>query len=401
MSLDIRNKLIELADQLSLGLTNPTEDTATFLGEVVDSPTIPTADDRFVLVYPVAASGKEKEGDTATLTADTTRKIPVVFLGSAPSPGDRVVCYSLGGRWVSLNAKNFVNCNPKAADCTGKRYSVNGTVTDQTNGVQPMVYDFVKGAWYSPWLKHTSSFILATSPGVNPCAIGTGTSYYYYTLATSGGQLIVTLFMPGTYSCSKADGTYTSAYYGYPGPTYPGLLGKPADSLVDGFAVYSLGQPLTCDPLAYTANFAAGGIKATLPVTDAQFSIPKYTPPRYGFSCTTPCPLPQRDLTVSWVNPTIGNGSAVLKWKKATKDWQMDCFNGLVVRLFTIGSSTYGFSVTTYANAECNGTGTTLTYPAQISFLSFNCEPLDLVFKLTFTTSAAYLKGYRTFTVTL
>lgn len=92
----------EAADALDRLVEAPPEGTASFLGVVYDGGDLSTSADRVVLMHPVEMDGDDGEGDTPTFTADETRSIPVVAIGSpAPKAGDRLEAYAVGGRWVA------------------------------------------------------------------------------------------------------------------------------------------------------------------------------------------------------------------------------------------------------------------------------------------------------------
>ncbi|OJW18800.1 MAG: hypothetical protein BGO49_17405 [Planctomycetales bacterium 71-10] len=82
--------------------SSPAPVTPRFIGRVRDAGAIPTLGERVFLVNPVKIDGAEAEGAGASLTADESRSIPVVVIGSlAPKAGDVLVAYASGGRWVS------------------------------------------------------------------------------------------------------------------------------------------------------------------------------------------------------------------------------------------------------------------------------------------------------------
>ena len=379
-----------------------------FLGKVYNGGSMPRGREAVYLVHPVQLAGKEAEGEVADIQVDTSRSIPVVVIGSRqPVIGDLIIAHSEGGRWIAESGASIPNCQPSTRYCPGLKYAVNGTVNDPINGTQPIVYDFVKGAWYSGWLPYNTPYALQTGPGQNPCIVGSGISYYFHMLTFSSPlstQLAASLFLPGQ-SCRDNYGQPTNAFFGYPGSSYPGLLGKPATTLVQGFTIPSFGDTSSCDPLILQVNWpgnsnpTSGPTASQLPFSSATFTIPKFTPPSYGFTCTTPCPLPKKDLIISWFN-VGGNGSGTLIWNAGTNDWTMACANGLSIRLSATGSFTYGFTVTLRGNADCTGSTNVFPYPSQIGQASYICDPLYLSFNVLFTSSLLYTTGYRSFTVT-
>lgn len=376
--------------------------TPRFVGQVFDGGSTSRQLESVYLLHPIVLEGPESEGSAATIRVDASRSIPVVVIGSRqPVDGDVLIAHSLGGRWVADGGiNNFPNCNPQSPVCPGIRYAVNGTVNDPVNGTQPLVYDFVHNAWYSTWLPFTSPYVLTSNIGQNPCTVGSGVSYYFHKLAFStqpSGQVVASLFLPGQ-SCVDVGGNVANAYFDYGDASYPALLGSPATANIPGFTLPSTtpATPGSCDPLTYDAVWGTSG---RLPFTSSTFTIPRFIAPGYGFSCATPCPLPCKNLTLSWVN-TGGNGSGTLVWSDQTNDWKLACTNGITVRLFITGSNAIGFSATTWNGPGCSGTSQSFSYPSSIGLTAYTCSPLYFAFKILYASSPLYTKGYRSFVVT-
>jgi hypothetical protein len=376
--------------------------TPRFVGQVFDGGSMPRRLESVYLLHPIVLEGPESEGAAAAIRVDTGRSVPVVVIGSRqPVAGDVLIAHSLGGRWVADGGiNNFPNCNPQSSACPGIRYAVNGTVDDPVNGTQPLVYDFVHNAWYSAWLPVTSPYVLTSSIGQSPCTVGSGVSYYFYKLAFSNppsGQVVASLFLPGQ-GCLDAGGNLTNAFFNYAGASYPALLGSPATALIPGFTFPSIAPatPGSCDPLTYNAVWGTAG---RLPFTSSTYTIPRFIAPGFGYSCATPCPLPRKNLTLTWVG-TGGNGSGTLVWSDQTQDWNLACANGVAVRIFITSSNALGFSATAWDGPGCSGTAHPVSYPSSIGLTAFTCEPLYLAFKILYASSPLYTKGYRSFVVT-
>lgn len=376
--------------------------TPRFVGQVFDGGSMPQRLESVYLVHPLVLEGPESEGSAAAIRVDVGRSIPVVVIGSRqPVAGDVLIAHSLGGRWVADGGiNNFPNCNPQSSACPGVRYAVNGTVNDPVNGAQPLVYDFVHNAWYSAWLPFTSPYVLTSGVGQSPCTVGNGVSYYFHKLAFTNppsGPVAASLFLPGQ-SCLDVGGNVANAYFDYAGASYPALLGAPATAQIPGFTLPSTtpATPGSCDPLTYNAVWGTSG---RLPFTTTTYTIPRFIAPGYGFSCATPCPLPCKNLTLSWVN-TGGNGSGSLVWSDQTNDWKLACTNGVTVRLFITGANSIGFSATAWDGPGCSGTPHPFSYPSSIGLTAYTCAPLDLAFKVLYASSLLYTRGYRSFVVT-
>ena len=382
----------------------------TFLGRAVNSGAMPVGQGRIYHFEPVQLEGDEVEGGEATITSDSARPIPVLVLGTRQvNVGDLFVCRSVGGRWVAYSGNQLNYCHPFVPSCNGARFSANGTVTDTINGPQPITYDFGAGAWFSPWLPYSSDKVLQSGPGSNPCSVGSGPSYYFHklTIDPSTGKPRATLVLPGTSCTLLGGGGITPAFFKYLNtPTYapyPALLGRPASWSSSAFSIIYQADPSECDPLTVEAVWPTTGTAGPyLPMAGATYSVPRWTEPGWGFSCGTPCPLPRKNLTVSWTNVTSGNGSGTLVWTQSTKTWEMACSGtGLRIQLSMTGNQTLGFTVRTYGSpTDCSGVAAFWSYGTNIQLASYVCEPLYLDFRPAFVVQALYTSGYRSFIVT-
>jgi hypothetical protein len=106
------------------------------------------APDLFYLSHPVELDGSEIEGSTGTPTADTTQSIPVVVLGHAPSVGDILPAFSVGGRWVAewggTGSQSFP-CSP----CTipNQNLTISWVNSLTGNGSDTLVYNSSGPTW--------------------------------------------------------------------------------------------------------------------------------------------------------------------------------------------------------------------------------------------------------------
>jgi len=93
--------------------------TARRLVQVYNGGSMPNEPDRYYLTNPVYLNGTEAEGGVGAPSVDTSQTIVVDVLNEAPSVGDYLVAYAVGGRWVaeltrSQTAKGciqFLGCN--------------------------------------------------------------------------------------------------------------------------------------------------------------------------------------------------------------------------------------------------------------------------------------------------
>jgi hypothetical protein len=398
----VRDSLLETASaRLGQSAVAAGRGTPRFVGRVHDGGSMAPRQDAVYLVHPLLLDGPESEGKVAATRVDSSRSIPVVVIGSRlPVVGDTLIAHAVGGRWVAEAGIEPPNCNPQCPDCPGISYAVSGTVEDPINGVRPIVYDFVRRAWYSAWLPFSGRYILTSGVGQSPCTVGNGSGYYFHKFTIPGqpgGQLAASLFLPGQ-RCRDARGNLVNAYLGYSGTSYPGLLGDPATTPISGITLPSTnpGTPASCVPLTYNAVWTSSDRP---PFTSATYSIPRFISPGYGYSCATPCPLPRKNLTVSWVN-TAGNGSGSLVWSGQTQDWTLACTGGLTIRLWIASSNSVGFTATIWDGPGCSGEPHPFNNPAAIGLTAYTCDPLYFAFKVLFTSSLLYTSGYRSFVVT-
>jgi hypothetical protein len=117
-----------------------------------------------------------------------------------------------------------------------------------------------------------------------------------------------------------------------------------------------------------------------------------------------PCPIPRHDLTVSWVNPVIGNGSTTLTYA-APGQWNSGCVHGVLYSL-TCPGSILQFSITYFLSGPCpsgqsQSCSTAGVPPFSLTLSSYTCSPFSLVYNIS-DASCPVLgsSGYSQFTVT-
>jgi hypothetical protein len=108
-----RDDLEDLVDRV---VPRVPEGTPTRLVKVYNGGAMPSSPDHFYLGYPVEAGGAETEGGATSFAADSTNSIVVDVLGHAPSVGDILIAYAIGGRWVpergGSSGGGSVTCTP-------------------------------------------------------------------------------------------------------------------------------------------------------------------------------------------------------------------------------------------------------------------------------------------------
>ena len=131
------------------------------------------------------------------------------------------------------------------------------------------------------------------------------------------------------------------------------------------------------------------------------------TPSGGGTVACSPCNLPASNVMLSWTNPLLGNGSAVMVYTPSPQAWTTGCCDGgLYFQLFcthsTIELRGYFFlsgvcptGVTSYcSNLQAS--------PLKLTLSSHTCSPLSLVFSVNgVDCPTLFADGNTQFTVTL
>lgn len=186
----------ERADAFARLPSNPPESTPSFLGKVVDGGSMPTTGGKFFLLEPVDADGTESEGGAATLSADSSRKIPTLVLGDdPPGAGDFLVARAIGGLWVADRG-----CSGAGGGCavTFKAIGCNTAALGSATGTTSVsVWDTsAKGTLCDSGVADSTGTIsLSLLPYRSPPLT------YYYEAAHSSGRFGA---LSGTFTCNPS-----------------------------------------------------------------------------------------------------------------------------------------------------------------------------------------------------
>lgn len=118
----------------------------------------------------------------------------------------------------------------------------------------------------------------------------------------------------------------------------------------------------------------------------------------------SPCNLPRQNLTISWKNNLVGNGSAALAFVPPGQ-WISACANQLVFSLLCPGRGTQ-FNVTYFLSGTCpGGQSQSCTSPGSDPFglllSSYSCSPFLLQYSINSNICPVlWANGYSTFTIT-
>jgi hypothetical protein len=181
----------------------------------------------------------------------------------------------------------------------------------------------------------------------------------------------------------------------------------------------------SCVPIADTAQEipvvvlgspAVAGDLLVATMLDGRWVAQKRGKPEPGCQLTcSPCILPKMDLTVSWTNDVLGNGSTTLFYGRPTLDypgikgWSSGCASKLKFELFCINGRTI-FHIHAYADSDCKSYFTECSEGDELANIpahtlypnGFSCNPLFLRYTLT-NLSCPYVSslGFTSFTVSV
>ena len=141
--------------------------TARQLVQVYDGGSMPSEAERIYFTYPALLAGAEAEGETGSFDVDEATTIPVVVLGHAPSVGDLLVAYAVGGRWVtersSFTGVGSITCAP--CDIPTEDLTISWTNLLSGNGSAPMNYATGLNAWTTECVDSGLQFRLSCTAG--------------------------------------------------------------------------------------------------------------------------------------------------------------------------------------------------------------------------------------------
>lgn len=149
----------------------------------------------FYLTNPVELDGTESEGGSSTPTADTTQTIPVVFLDNAPSVGDIVPAFRVGGRWVAERGTSPTSSSYACSPCAIPKQDLTISWVNPLagNGSDTLVYNATGPSW-------------ATG-----CSGGAGIgNQLIFKLFCTGGQIELRVYYFVSGSCPTGQSSYCS-----------------------------------------------------------------------------------------------------------------------------------------------------------------------------------------------
>ena len=195
------------------------------LVQIYDGGSMPSAPDHFFLAFPVELDGSEAEGLTGTPVIDSSQSIVVNVIGHAPSPGDILTAYAVGGRWVAERGASAgvpVTCSPCSIPAQNLTLSWVNVIIG--NGSTTLTFDSSSTSWTSVCSNGLMYEMLCTGGRLELRVIyfttgscPTGTPQYCSNLR--GTPFGLTL---SSYSCSPFSVTFLSRSSGCPTITNSG-----------------------------------------------------------------------------------------------------------------------------------------------------------------------------------
>jgi hypothetical protein len=111
----LRARHADLAGQVGRAIPFGSSGTPRRLVQIDNGGSMPSSPDHYFLAFPIELDGAEIEGGTGTSVADASQPMIVDVLGHAPSAGDILTAYAVGGRWVAekgASSTSSLTCSP-------------------------------------------------------------------------------------------------------------------------------------------------------------------------------------------------------------------------------------------------------------------------------------------------
>ena len=147
----LRERHGDLVQAAARSVAAPSQTTARRLVQIHDGGAIPSAADHFFLAYPIELDGTEAEGGTGTPVVDASQPIIVDVIGHAPSAGDILTAYAVGGRWVAeragLSGGGSLACSP--CNIPTQNLTLSWVNTVSGNGSTTLAYAGTPASWTS------------------------------------------------------------------------------------------------------------------------------------------------------------------------------------------------------------------------------------------------------------
>jgi hypothetical protein len=147
----VRARHAELASRVDRAVPFAASATPRRLVQIFNGGSMPSSPDHFFLAYPIELDGAETERGTGTPVDDASQPIVVDVLGHAPSAGDIVTAYAVGGRWVAERGQSTgspsLTCSP--CNIPAQNLTLSWVNALSGNGSTGLTYATAPASWTS------------------------------------------------------------------------------------------------------------------------------------------------------------------------------------------------------------------------------------------------------------
>ena len=147
----VRARHAELASRVDRTIPFASPATPRRLVQIFNGGSMPSSPDHFFLAYPIELDGIETEGGTGTPVDDASQPIVVDVLGHAPSAGDILTAYAVGGRWVAERGQSSGGGSLACSPCNipAQNLILSWVNAISGNGSTALTYATAPASWTS------------------------------------------------------------------------------------------------------------------------------------------------------------------------------------------------------------------------------------------------------------
>jgi hypothetical protein len=222
----VRSRHADLARRVDRAVPFASSVTPRRLVQIFNGGSMPSSPDHFFLAYPIELDGAEIEGGTGTPVDDASQPIVVDVLGHAPSAGDILTAYAVGGRWVAERGQSGSGASLACSPCIipAQNLVLSWVNAISGNGSTVLNYTTAPASWTSGCTKSLLYKLLCAGGEVELRVIyftagscPTGTQQYCSSLRVTPYGLTLS-----SYTCSPFSMTFLSKSAACPAITSSG-----------------------------------------------------------------------------------------------------------------------------------------------------------------------------------